>query len=212
MKKWVITFLVIYSAIGVFIFTRGNETEKPAVAAGEGTKGEETIHMKWFVADPDRSTYKPPHWMTNKKLEAFVDDKSHHMETVEPTVADDRLMTFFAEAQLGDARFISSYVNPTISYQDYSSVDPDEVEIEAQQYADLITKKKSITEVMLSRPKEETPDKMVFDVTITYLNDGQIKLSDIPMVKMTEDINWYLDITLTQLADRVERAQKKAKN
>lgn len=211
MKKWVIAFLIIYSAIGVFLFTRGNETDKPAVT-GEDTQKGNTVHMNWVVADPNSSTYKPPHWLTNKKLKPFVDDKSHIMETVKPTVADDRLMTFIAEAQLGDARFISSYVNPSNSYRDYSSFDPDEIEFAAQQYADLITKKKSITEVMLFSPKEETPDKLLFDITITYLNGDQIKLFDIPMVKKTEDINWYLDITLTELADRVEHSQKKVES
>lgn len=206
MKKWIFIFLSAYLLFGLFLFFKDDKTEKPADVAGSSNQAE-SIHMRWIVNDPDNSNYRPPQWLTNKKVEKYV-DSIHDSETVEATEPDYQLMTLFAQAQLGEARFISSFVNPMISFEDFPSVDPDDMDKQSEQYVKMITKDRSFAEVRLSSPKSDTSEKVVFDVTLIYDDQSHITLTDIPMVKMGEEVNWFLDITLTQLADRVGLAQK----
>jgi hypothetical protein len=211
MKKWIIIMATAYVAVGIFMLSSEKESQ-PTVTEAQVAPGKlyDKYHMYWIVNDPENSNYKPPYWLENNELLSYVKDKSHEMEKVNPTDADDRLMAFFAELQLGESRHISSFVNPMISYKDLmGAVEIDKINLKLEQYAKQITKNRTIQAVYLSKPTSTTEERVIFDVTISFQDESIIILKEIPMVKMTEDHNWFIDLTLTEIASLIEPVPKR---
>ncbi|MBP1931960.1 hypothetical protein [Ammoniphilus resinae] len=196
MKKTLIIFIGCWLMIGGYLLLKQSpQSNNPEVLNIEAEEP-----LRWVVGDTKQGNYKPPHWLTDPNLIPYVDEKSHRFEKVEATIPNERLMSFFAQAQLGNAQHISGFINPMIAHEDFTSFEIEDIDKKLEEYALLISKNNTIREVSLSEPKQISDNKVVFDVTIHYEKET-ISLKDIPMVKMTEDINWFLDMKLSDLVE-----------
>jgi hypothetical protein len=192
MKKWLIGFLLVYALGGIFLFYHGKSSTHQDIKPDEP--------LKWVAQDQKQGNYTAAQWLTNQSKPQEKNDKVKN----EPTIANERLMSFFTQIQLGNVQDATGFINPKILHQDFNSSNIEEIENQLEHICNRITQNRSINEVTLSKPKEISTNKVLFDVTIRF-NKKEIKLKDIPMVKLTDSMNWSLDITLSQLAAQVEK-------
>lgn len=218
MKKWITLFIIIWFGGGaVFLYFSNDKEKSENQPAEEQTADNNPVFvakMAWIVGDEDRGDYKSPYWMRDKSLAEYVDEMDH-AEHNEHNSPEYQLITFFAEAQIGNPKQITSYLSHGKRSKDFKSISLDELDQIDQMlkdFADEITKNQSIEELYISPPIYEADNRLIFDLLIQFKDIGQYKIPNIPLVLNEENESWGIDLTLSEFVSRVQLAQKTEEN
>jgi hypothetical protein len=192
MKKWIFIFLTGYCIVGIGLYLSHKKSDYPSYKPDEA--------LQWDVNKPSKGNYSTPPAMKDRLDNGDQDQ-------VQNIVPNERLMSFFAEIQQGDARTVTTYINPSVAHSDFQQKDVKSINQKLDRYVQTISRNKTIQKVELSTGRKMDADHYEFDVTIYYPNES-VQLKNIPMIQIKEANNWYIDQPLSKLAAPLEKTIK----
>ena len=220
MKKWITLFVIIWLSGGAFLyFTDIKEKNEESLIEETQVQISNnnpifTAKMAWVVYDEDHGNYKSPYWMRDKSLAKYVDEMDHSKQNKHNT-PEYQLITFFAEAQLGNPKHITSYLSHGKRSEDFKNIslnELDKIDQMLADFADEITKNQSIEKLYISPPIIESEKRQTFELLIQFKDIGKYKVPNIPLVYNEDSDSWGIDLTLSEIVSRVQLAQKTEEN
>lgn len=221
LKTIVIIFIIVYSIIGVFVFTdyfKNKKDEKSHLPQSQ----EENLRNQytWNVKEESLSDYRAPSWLRDSSLKNYMEEV-HFATTDDLTpefTARYQLMSFIAQLQLGDPLLASSFINPEISYMDYEVRLPKEMESAAENYAQIITKGKTIIFVSIEVIEEEATTQLL-KLKIVY-EDSSVSEIHVSMILIEPEDDhdqeysdenhehesmWFINQNMTNVAESLSK-------
>ncbi|MED0677342.1 hypothetical protein ABEV55_13735 [Aneurinibacillus thermoaerophilus] len=207
MKKVLISFFTLYLLGGIVYFLWNSTEKKPTEPRTQATSDyNKKTEIEWNVNNSKKGNYIPPDYHQRDHYTEKEAELHYHEELESPTIPNDRLMNLFDLAQRGPANELSGMINPNIVHKDFQKINnPDTIDQKLKQYASLISRNATIKNVKISKPKLLEENRASYDVTVEYEDGKVLTLTNMTMVRVgTADVNWYLDMTLNELINRIQ--------
>lgn len=210
MKIWILLFLVAWASLGLFLLYINKE--EPVMGSGEIEEGVDVFIAidSWIAEDESSGTFTTPYWMKDESIVDYVDEMDHrHEQRITPS--EEVLLSFFAQSQIGSPSQITTYLNFGKKNDDFKNLSLQELDKIDQMLIDFangVTKDKTIEELYVSHPKNEAKNEVWFDILVKYNGNEKYIIDDIPLVFHEESKSWGIDLTLSDIVSLVESAQR----